>query len=277
MKTTAWFGAILACSAAAVLLADEHPAAGTFSWPNGARAAVVLSYDDAVDVQLDNVVPDLDAVHLPGTFFVTGSSESLRKRLAEWRALPARGHELANHTIFHPCLRAPAGRDWVPPEYALESYTIRRITDEAAAMNTTLRAIDGETVRTFAYPCLDTTAGGASYVDALRPMFLAARGGGDRIVEDPRTLDLQQVPSWMAQDVSGEAMIGFVRKAVDKGGLAVFLFHGVGGGHSISVSREAHQQLLAWLAAHRATVWTGTFRTVMTHVAAEQKRLLPAR
>ena len=32
------------------------------------------------------------------------------------------------------------GRDWVPNEYALESYTVRRIADEAAAMNTTLLA-----------------------------------------------------------------------------------------------------------------------------------------
>ena len=54
-------------------------------------------------------------------------------------------------------------------------------------------------------------------------------------------------------------MIAFVKKAVDAGGLAVFMFHGVGGGHSINISREAHQQLLAWLAANRQTVWTDTF------------------
>ena len=74
----------------------------------------------------------------------------------------------------------------------------------------------------------------------------------------------------MVQDVSGEQMIAFVKRAVEKGGLAVFMFHGVGGGHSISVTREAHRQLLAWLAANRATVWTDTFRAVTAHVAREK-------
>jgi hypothetical protein len=165
----------------------------------------------------------------------------------------------------------------VKPEYALEGYTVERIRSEAAAMSTTLLAVDGESLRTFAYNCGDTTAGGESYVDALRPLFLAARAGEDRIVEDPGALDPMLVPSWMVQDVTGGEMIAFVRKAVDASGMAVFMFHGVGGGHSIDVPREAHRQLLGWLASHRQEVWTDTFRSVMTHVVAEQKRLAPPR
>jgi peptidoglycan/xylan/chitin deacetylase (PgdA/CDA1 family) len=245
-----------------------------FPWPNGTKAAVVLSYDDGVDVHLDHAAPDLEAVGLRGTFFVPGHSESLAKRLPEWRALAARGHELGNHAIFHPCLRhvPQGGRDWVRPEYTLESYTVPRMVDELRVANTTLLALDGESVRTLGYNCGDTTAGGTSYVDAARPLFLAARIGEDRIVADVRTLDPMLVPSWMVQGVSGDEMIAFVKTAVDAGGLAVFMFHGVGGGHSIDISREAHQQLLAWLAAKRATVWTDTFRRVMAHVVAEQGR-----
>jgi hypothetical protein len=110
-------------------------------------------------------------------------------------------------------------------------------------------------------------------VDAARPLFLAARIGEDRIVADVRALDPMLVPSWMVQDVTGDEMIAFVKKAVDAGGLAVFMFHGVGGGHSINISREAHQQLLAWLGGNRQTVWTDTFRAVMRHVTAQQKRM----
>ncbi len=245
-----------------------------FPWPGGVKAAVVLTYDDGMDTHLDHAVPDLDAAGLRGTFFLPGHSESLAKRLPEWRALAARGHELANHAIFHPCLRKPASgpeREWVKPEYALESYTVERIRDEIAAMNTTLLAIDGETVRTLAYNCCDTTAGGRSYVDAVRPLFLAARAGDDQIAADVGALDPMLVPSWAAADVTGAQLIAFAQKAVDAGGLAVFQFHGIGG-QWISVSREAHQELLAWLAANRQTVWTGTFKQVMAHVTAEQKR-----
>ena len=138
-------------------------------------------------------------------------------------------------------------------------------------MNTTLLAIDGETIRTFAYNCCDTTAGGRSYVDAVRPLFLAARAGDDQIAADVGALDPMLVPSWAAADVSGAQLIAFAQKAVDAGGLAVFQFHGIGG-QWISVSREAHQELLAWLAANRQTVWTGTFKQVMARVTAEQKR-----
>jgi peptidoglycan/xylan/chitin deacetylase (PgdA/CDA1 family) len=245
-----------------------------FPWPGGAKAAVVLTYDDGMDTHLDHAVPDLDAAGLAGTFFLPGHAESLAKRLPEWRALAARGHELANHAIFHPCLRKPASgpeREWVKPEYALEGYTVERIRDEIAAMNTTLLALDGETVRTLAYNCCDTTAGGRSYVDAVRPLFLAARAGEDRIAADVGALDPMLVPSWAAADVTGAQLIAFAQKAVGAGGLAVFQFHGIGG-QWLSVSRGAHQELLAWLAANRQTVWTDTFRRVMTHVTAEQER-----
>jgi len=265
----------LACSFAAAwavpVAAADAPR--PFAWPNGEKAAVVLTYDDGMDTHLDHAVPDLDAAGLAGTFFLPGHSESLAKRLPEWRALAARGHELANHAIFHPCLRKPASgpeREWVKPEYALEGYTVERIRDEIAAMNTTLLALDGETVRTLAYNCCDTTAGGRSYVDAVRPLFLAARAGEDRIVADVGALDPMLVPSWAAADVTGARLIAFAQKAVEAGGLAVFQFHGIGG-EWISVSREAHRELLAWLAANRPTVWTDTFERVMTHVTVEQK------
>jgi sialate O-acetylesterase len=55
--------------------------------------------------------------------------------------------------------------------------------------------------------------------------------------------------------------------------MAVIMFHGVGGGHPISVSREAHRLLLAWLAANRQQVWTDTFESVMRHVISERNRL----
>ena len=250
-----------------------------FPWPDGAKAAVVLTYDDGMDTHLDHAAPDLEAAGLRGTFFVPGHSDSLAKRLPEWRALAARGHELANHAIFHPCLRKPPGqaeREWVKPEYALESYTVDRIRDEAAAMNTTLLALDGETVRTFAYNCCDTTAGGRSYVEALRPLFLAARAGEDRIAADVVALDPMLVPSWAATNVTGADLVAFAQRALDAGGLAVFQFHGIGG-EWIPVSREAHRQLVDWLAANRPTVWTDTFRRVMAHVVAEQKRAAPSR
>jgi len=43
------------------------------------------------------------------------------------------------------------------------------------------------------------------------------------------------------------------------GGMAVYLFHGVGGDY-LQVSDSAHRELIAWLAAHRSEVWVTTLQ-----------------
>lgn len=249
----------------------------SFQWPDGAKAAVALTYDDGIDVHLDHAVPDLEAAHLRGTFYVPGHSESLVKRMEEWRAIARRGHELGNHTLFHPCLSVIDGhkRTWVAPDRDLTSYTVRRIADEVKIMNGFLFAVDGLNARTLAYTCGDEVAGGKSYVDAIRPLVPAARAYKDnfRALADPLTVDIYRVPSWALKDNTGAEMIAWVEEAIGSGALAVFTFHGVGGGHNINVASPDHQKLLSWLDANRARVWTAPFLKVMDHVSSERKRL----
>ena len=47
---------------------------------------------------------------------------------------------------------------------------------EIRTMNTLLRAIDGKTKRTFAYPCGDMKIHDTLYIDSLKKDFIAARG-----------------------------------------------------------------------------------------------------
>ena len=70
---------------------------------NGKQCAVVLTYDDAIDVDLDNAIPALDSAGLKGTFYLIGSSPAVSRRIGQWRAAAKNGHELGNHTSFHPC------------------------------------------------------------------------------------------------------------------------------------------------------------------------------
>lgn len=255
---------------------SSQPVSGdSFQWPNGERAAVCLTYDDGIDGHVDIVAPDLEVENFRGTFYVPGSSESLARRMEEWRALARRGHELGNHTLFHPCIRnRPDGRvfEWVSPEYALENYTLQQIIAELYVMNTLLEAVDGKHERTYAYTCSDYEAGGESFVDSLRHLFTAARGDGE-IPLDMRDVDIHLVPSWSAKEVSGQQMIDYVNRAAEHGTMAVFMFHGVGGGHNLNVSREAHRELLAYLSANRDRFWTERFDKVMAHVRSERKRL----
>ena len=102
---------------------------------NGKKCAVVLTYDDALNVHLDNVIPALDSLNLKGTFYLSGYFPGCRNRLSDWSKAAKGGHELANHTLFHPCTGKIPGRDWVKPDYDLGSYTMQRLLDEVRMTN----------------------------------------------------------------------------------------------------------------------------------------------
>ena len=50
---------------------------------NGKKCAVALTYDDALNIDLDNVIPALDSVKLKGTFYLIASSKAFTNRLKE--------------------------------------------------------------------------------------------------------------------------------------------------------------------------------------------------
>src|ERR1700743_1914674 len=84
---------------------------GQTPW-NNKSCAVVLTYDDAIDIDLDNVLPALDSLNFKATFYLIGSSSVVTKRLAEWRRAASKGHELGNHSLFHPCDGSLPGRSF---------------------------------------------------------------------------------------------------------------------------------------------------------------------
>lgn len=225
---------------------------------NKKQAAVVLTYDDALNVHLDNAVPALDALGLKGTFFLTASSAAFTKRLNEWKKVAAHKHELANHTLFHPCDGDKPGRSFVTADYNLAKYSLRRLTDEVKMTNAVLQVLDGKQERTFAYPCGDTQIGGTSFIQAIKGDFVAARGVLGQLVPK-ETTDLYNVPCYVINGESGDELIDMVKKAMQANSLIVFLFHGVGGEHSLNVSLEAHNQLLRFLKDNKKNIWNPTF------------------
>ena len=70
---------------------------------NGRQAAVVITYDDGYAQQLDNALPLLDSLGLKATFYLSAYFPAVKDRLPEWKQAALRGHELGNHTLYHPC------------------------------------------------------------------------------------------------------------------------------------------------------------------------------
>jgi peptidoglycan/xylan/chitin deacetylase (PgdA/CDA1 family) len=251
-----------------VSFADE--ASQTFQWPKGIKAAVNLSYDDALNSQLDNVIPALNKYKLKGTFYLQLSSSVIDQRLPEWRAAAAKGHELANHTLFHQCSKSQPGREWVLPERDLDTTTVAQMKDQVIIANTMLYAIDGKRERTFTAPCIDRNASGQNYINAIKSEFVAIKLESGGVAADMNKLDPYAVGVYFPSGVTGQQLIDVVKEAAAKGTMANFTFHGVGGDH-LTVSLEAHEELLKYLAAHKE-IWVGTFIDEMKYVKAHQKK-----
>lgn len=231
-------------------------------WKNK-KCAVVLTYDDALNVDIDNAVPILDSLGFKATFYLSGYFPGFKNRINDWRKVAQHGHELGNHTLYHPCTGNTPGREWVKADYNLANYTVQRMTDEMRMTNILLQTLDGKTKRTFAYPCGDTKIGDSAYLD--KKDFVAARGviGEMKKINE---IDLYNIGSYGINGQTGDELIALVKQAMETNTLLVFLFHGVGGEHSLNVSLEAHRQLLYFLKKHEKEIWIAPFMTVAEYI-----------
>jgi peptidoglycan/xylan/chitin deacetylase (PgdA/CDA1 family) len=236
-------------------------------WPNGAKAAIVLTYDDALTSQLDHAVPVLDGAGFRGTFFLSNVKQA---DLPRWRQAAADGHELGNHTMFHPCAAATFDAD---PRYTSEAYTIASMLREIVQQNVLLTAIDGKARHGLATPCGESRAGGEDYIEALRAANLvdyvrAANASPEDVRAGIPNGDVMHIPARGFPDtVTGQELIAYAELASSQGGMAVFLFHGIAGDY-LQTSDAAHRELIAWLAKHREELWVTTLGEAARHAGA---------
>lgn len=236
----------------------------------GKACAVILTYDDAIEQHLDNALPLLDSLNLKATFYLTASSPGCAQRINEWRNAAREGHELGNHTLYHPCIGNMPGREWVNPEQDLSKYTLQRMLNEIRMTNVFLEALDGKKKRTFAYTCGDMKIGDSSFIEPLKNEFVAARAVRNQMHKLPE-IDLYNVDCYVVNGESGEEMISWVKQAVATNSLLVILFHGVNGGNALNVSLPAHSGLLHYLQKNQKDIWVAPMIEVAEYIRAYKK------
>ena len=246
-----------------------------------AHVLVSLTFDDALDVHLDAAMPILEQHGLRGTFYVNVGSAAFAARHRDWSAAAARGHELGNHTVFHPGV---SSKSWVTEGIALERYTLDRMRHELIVANRVLSMLDGRDERSFAFPCsnpwlgrpgwprrmltrlrlertrvmgfidragLDFGSELIDYTPLVRELFLAARCGGidacDMLAIPP---DRHRVRGVAGDGKSLIELLGTVETAISRSAWLIFVFHGVGGGHHMSVEKGVFAELVVRLAAN---------------------------
>lgn len=193
----------------------------SFKWPQGKRAALSLSFDDARVTQPDNGFAILNRHNVKATFYVTPGA--VEKRLDAWKGAVTKGHEIGNHTVTHPCGGAAA---W-SRNNALEDYTLERIRMEIDGASEKLQALLGVTPETFAYPCSQTWVGRGrthtSYVPLIAERFHVARSGGGQAI--PGYADVAQLPSVGFDRMTFERFRDEITRAANEGNWLILTGH----------------------------------------------------
>jgi peptidoglycan/xylan/chitin deacetylase (PgdA/CDA1 family) len=236
-----------------------------FSWPNNTKAAVSLSYDDALNSQLDNALPALIQHNLKATFYLSLNSPTIAKRLSEWRTAAKLGYELGNHSINHACRGSLPNREWVPKHNDLDKKYFVEIIQEIQTANTFLQAIDGETSRTFTVPCTDKIVEQKNYVTALQSRFVGIKSHVGNPPQDMVSFDRFNAPVMAPINVSGQTLINYIKQAKKYGTIAHITFHGIGG-DQLAVSNDAHNELLAYLSSNKDDYWVDTYRNISEYL-----------
>ncbi len=229
-----------------------------FTWPNGCKGAISLTFDDGLPSQLKIAVPLLDKYGLRGTFYLPSRGDDWKGRLAPWRDIAESGHEIGNHSLSHLCSCNFSGD---PDSRGLENVSLEEIESDILEAQRRLEALISEQKDwTFAYPCYQDFVGRGetrrSYVPIIARHFIAARGIGERHwYNSPLACDLHYLWSCPVERMSGAEMIGLAERAAAQCRWGILTFHGINEGH-LPISDIDLKELLAYLDSNRDRIWT---------------------
>jgi len=267
---------LLASFALSVLTSSQRltaqAAVNSFQWPEGYRAAVSLSFDDARESQLDVGAPVLAETRTKVTFYLTAGN--LGKRADDWKKAAAAGHELGNHSMVHPC---SGNFEW-SRTHALEDMSLDRMRQELTEANRAIETATGVRPVTFAYPCGQTFVGRGrgvqSYVPLISELFLSGRLWLSEAPNDPGYADLAQLAGYPMDDVEFDELESAVRSAIDRGQWLVLAGHDIGSPPGKQVTRVSMLRALTrYLQQPDRRVWVDTIGAVAAHVQRSRRRV----
>lgn len=239
----------IACIASLILpLAALSGPITTVPW-NGHTGAVSFTYDDARTSQLPNLLPQLDALSLKATFYIssTGTGGDFESKKSEWIQVAKRGHELGNHTRAH--VNVPAD----PNATAI-------ITD----MANYLRGLDPsiESV-TFAYP--NCNVNGKAGIGAEN--FISRSCGDVKYAWATQPSDWMNIQGLILTPSNTNTAINSINAAKNGNSWVSMIIHDVKENpDAYSVTPANNQSMLN--AAKTAQVWIDTYQNIAAYYRA---------
>jgi len=199
-----------------------------FQWPEGKEMGLSLTFDDARLTQIDKGIPLLDKYGVKATFYV--SPDNMLQRLDGWEKAIINGHDIGNHSIFHPC----SGNFKWSRQTALEDYTLARMQTELDSANTFIKGMLGVVPVSFGYPCGQTFIGRGtmtgSYVPLIAAMFETGRGWRNEGPNDPAYCDMAQLTGMELDGKSFDEIKQLIESAKDQGAWLILVGHEMNNG-----------------------------------------------
>jgi peptidoglycan/xylan/chitin deacetylase (PgdA/CDA1 family) len=242
----------------------QAPSREPFRWPEGKRAAISLTFDDARPSQVDKGLPILDACGVKATFYV--SPRNVLTRLDAWKEAAAGGHEIGNHTVSHPC----TGNFKWSRETALEDYTLGSMASEIDEASEVIERLLGVKPASFAYPCGQKFVGRGTNVKSYVPMvaerFVVGRGAFDEVGNDPAFCDLAHVAGIQLDGLDFEHARRLVDLAREEGRWLVFFGHEIGQAAHQTTSAQTLEALCQYAREPGSELWIDTVEAIGKYI-----------
>jgi peptidoglycan-N-acetylglucosamine deacetylase len=246
-----------------VLALAQQPST-KFAWPDGKRAALSLSFDDARKSQVGAGVALLDKHNVKATFYVVPSA--VEQQLEGWKKVVASGHEIGNHSLNHPC----TGNFAWSRQKALEDYTLEKMRDELEQANRRIKELLGVTPVSFAYPCGQTFVGRGvdtrSYVPLVAALFGSARTWQDETPNDPSFCDLAQTTGVEMDGRDFEQILPILEKARETGQWVALAGHEIGHDGTQTTRVTMLEKLMRYTSDPANKIWVAPVGTVAKYI-----------
>ena len=244
------------------------------TWPEGKKMALSLSFDDARVSNPTHGVALLNQYDVKATFFLVPSS--VRNNLEGWKKATASGHEMANHSINHPC----SGNFGWGKKPSLDEYTMADMRKELEQANAEIHDLLGVTPLVYAYPCGQTYLGrGAnakSFIPLIDEMFLAGRGWLGEAPVDPVLTDMAHLTGMKMDNMDFEEILPILESAAKSGKWVVLAGHETDTAGNQTTYLRTLEKLLQYANDPANGIWIAPIGTVAEYVEEKREQLTDA-
>jgi peptidoglycan-N-acetylglucosamine deacetylase len=246
---------------------DNAPA--EFSWPQGKKMALSLTFDDARLSQADAGLPLFDKYDVKATFYV--SPNAMIQRLDVWKNAVSNGHEIGNHSLYHPC----SGNFPWARNRALEDYTIEGMKAELDSAGRFINHFLGVQPVSFAYPCGQTFVGKGintkSYIPVVAKLFETGRGWLDEAPNDPAYCDFARLHGMELDGKSFGEILTLIESARERGFWLILAGHEIGRDGRQTSFIDTIEKILKYSQDPSNGIWIDNVKNIASYIREQRE------